>query len=405
MTKNFLHLFEEYAKPYNMPPAFTRWTAISLLSGLVQRKVLFKSGSRGLYLNLFVLLIGEPGSAKSSAMRVGLDVLDEVSKQVEILSSGLNFNYKLTQATPAAMILKLCRSEQVLGGSAGVGRQIVQSPIYIYAEEAGTFLKDIGGGDSIQELLHLFDCPDFFNKETRSFGSEYVKAPYVTLLGGTTPDYFSRFMNSEATGQGLSARFIFPVVPAEDETKYNYEAKANMEVFQDLIREAKRVALLKGTLVDHPACKPITDAMADRFNEARKIAPPGMYMKHYLARKFMMVRKVACLLSLASDSSLIVTPDHYREADHSLTALEENFKTIFHTKALDYYESAQVVGDYLRNITDEGIDLNKVSQVFLQRGILLQMTEPQLLHIVGTMCSGGKYAQVEKNNSVYLVRR
>lgn len=354
-----------------MPATFVRWTAISLLSGLVQRKVFFKTGNKGMYLNLFALLIGAPGSGKTSAMRQGLDVLNELEKQIEILSHGLQFNYRLTQATPAAMIQKMCRSKQILSNGP---HTIIQSPVYIYAEEAGTFLKDLGGGDSIQELLNLFDCPDFFNKETRAFGSEYIEQPYVSLLGGTTPDYFNKFMNSEATGQGLSARFIFAYVTDDEETKYNYGAQTDPLLFHQLVEMAKRIALTKGVIQDLPECEPITTQFSDSFDLARREAPNGHYNKHYLARKFLMVRKVAGLLALSEGGSLRVKPEHYMLANAYLSELEPKFALMFKMKGLD----KKNINETLHNIltTSRVIYLdNVISQLYAAGNVVDASTE------------------------------
>lgn len=404
MTKSFLELFEELGAPYNIPPSFLRWTAISIVSGLAQRKIMFSSGGKGLYLNLFCLLVGEPGSGKSASLDLGLTVLDEVSNQIEVMSSGLAFNYKMTQMTPAAMIARLTRSKQILPGFTGSG-QIVQSPLYVYVPEAGSYLKDIGGGDAIQELLHLFDCPNFFNKETRSFGTEFVESPYITLLLGTTPDYFEKFFNSEATGQGLSARFIFAHVDAEEETKYNYNAKIDLNVFREVVNAAKRIALCKGVMMDHPDCAELTERMSETFNNIRKESSTATYYKHYFARKFLMVRKVAALLSLCESSSLLIERRHYELANGYLSELEPKFAKLFKLKNIDMNNIDSEMISALRQLKRATMD--DILRYFLQQGKVTLCPKEKLIERLklGEDCSVvGNIEEIDGETYFYAPR-
>lgn len=330
---NFVSLFEEYCAVYNLPVIYARWIAFSLLSAFTQRKLWYGEYTQPLYTNLFVLLVGDPGSGKTQVMRRGTELLELLNQEAEVASAGLRINYELTQATPAAVIAKMVKLKQTIPGFNGYAT-ITQSPLFIYSEEAGTFLKDLGGGDTIQELLHLFDCPKFFKKETRSFGVEHIEFPYMSFTGATTPDYFDSFMNSTATGMGLSARFIYGVVKIEDEMRYNPNAKPDQKLLQAMLLIAKRITLTKGYIKEAADSADIIETLIDNYDAARKSAAPGSYLKHYYSRKFITVRKLACLLSLGENSSREVMRRHYELAHAYLTETESKVDGIFKAKSI-----------------------------------------------------------------------
>lgn len=354
---------------------------------MTQRKVWYGGAGRPMYTNLFMLLIGEPGAGKSRTFDIGTEVLRALEKQSDIISAGVRFNFRLTQVTPAAMIAKMAKSKQALPGFNGY-KEVTQSPIYIYADEVGTFLKDLGGGDTIQELLKLFDCPFEFHKETRQYGEERVEYPYLSLCGGTTPDYFSRFMNSEATGQGLSARFIFVTVPAQEEPRFNYNAPLDPTLFEQVIHAGRRVALCKGYLNDGEGVAAFAEELIDRYQDARKVTPFG-YKKHYFSRKFMTVKKVAGLLSLSESSSRVVELRHYERAILMLDELEPYFETIYAMTDIARVEGApEAIVHYIpydRPLTVEGVVTNAA-----QHGVNILLGSAELAAVFSMLTRAGR---------------
>ena len=72
---DFISSYLQYTAKTECPTFFHRWTAISCLSAWLGRQIHFHLGHFTIYPNMYIMLIGNPGTRKSSAIKIGSKLL------------------------------------------------------------------------------------------------------------------------------------------------------------------------------------------------------------------------------------------------------------------------------------------------------------------------------------------
>ena len=105
---DFIDLYLDYTKGQESPRDFHFWTAVSLISGAVGRKIWLPRGHDMLYPNHYVILVaGSAMSRKSSAINIGVGLLRRATQNK--IDSGLTHGISTIlsgKMTPEA----LCRA-------------------------------------------------------------------------------------------------------------------------------------------------------------------------------------------------------------------------------------------------------------------------------------------------------
>lgn len=58
-------------------------------------------------------------------------------------------------------------------------------------------------------LTDIFDSPSEWAHKTKTGGTNKIKAPYLNLIGATTPDWIAKAMPLDTVGIGLTSRIVF----------------------------------------------------------------------------------------------------------------------------------------------------------------------------------------------------
>jgi len=212
---DFIDLYLDYTKGQESPRDFHFWTAVSLISGAVGRKVWLSRGHDRLYPNHYVILVaGSAMSRKSSAINIGVGLLRRATQNK--IDSGLTHGISTIlsgKMTPEA----LCRaiSSRGLEGMLETDAKPViadktSRPCYLFSSELGVFLSKAAQSNGLVDLLiDWYDCPDVFEYITKTSGSDYVYEVFISLLSATTPDWIAQNVTSSVFNQGFVGRVIF----------------------------------------------------------------------------------------------------------------------------------------------------------------------------------------------------
>ena len=212
---DFIDLYLDYTKGQESPRDFHFWTAVSLISGAVGRKIWLPRGHDMLYPNHYVILVaGSAMSRKSSAINIGVGLLRRATQNK--IDSGLTHGISTIlsgKMTPEA----LCRaiSSRGLEGMLETDAKPViadktSRPCYLFSSELGVFLSKAAQSNGLVDLLiDWYDCPDVFEYITKTSGSDYVYEVFVSLLSATTPDWIAQNVTSSVFNQGFVGRVIF----------------------------------------------------------------------------------------------------------------------------------------------------------------------------------------------------
>ena len=179
--------FIENTDNLEAPLLFRRWTAISVLSAVMEQRVWLTTSSP-IYPNLYVILIGHPGTGKTRAIRAGVSYINELPEPL-IAPKSLTF---------ASLVDCLVRSK----------RTIIQLPdppmeynaTLIAADELGTFMHKYD--KEMTDGLSAFFDNDQYSQERR--GGEIrikMKRPIVSMLCGSTPQNLVDTLPESAWGK------------------------------------------------------------------------------------------------------------------------------------------------------------------------------------------------------------
>lgn len=189
LLPNWIEAYLAYSAENESPEVFHLWTCLAVISAALRRQVYFDMEYYLQYPNVYVVLTSPPGRCKkSTAIRIGQNLLKDSCPHVKI-SADSTSREKLVDA---------------MSRSFNSG----QSPLMAVSSEFGSFLTT-SGVDMMVFLTDIYDAPAKWSHETRGGGTVEIKAPCLTLLAGTTPDWIAKGMPLDTIGIGLASRTLF----------------------------------------------------------------------------------------------------------------------------------------------------------------------------------------------------
>ena len=243
MQDNFIDLYLEYSYKTECPVFFNRWTAISCLAAYLGRSISFKHGHFTLHPNLYTMLIGSPGTKKSSAIKIGVKLLKQAgyttfaakkTRQEKFLQDMSELDgYGLD--TGEASILET----NIFGDSDICHENREPAECFIAADEFNNFIG-VGNMQFASILGELWDYEGIYDYKLKNSKNIVIPEPTVSILGGNTPTGFSQAFPPECIDQGFFSRLLL-VYGEPSGVKYTFPPPPN------LVLQEKLVALLHKT--------------------------------------------------------------------------------------------------------------------------------------------------------------
>jgi hypothetical protein len=207
---NFLDSYEEYAKnTVAIPQIFHKWAAIMAVGVSLGRRVWIERGHFKVFPNLYVLLVGEPGTGKGVACSLLQDILqksgyeyfaaDRSSKEkfLQDLADGIDFN----RGSMEGLL------ENELFDDAKESGNDEPKECFALAEELQDFLGQ-NNMDFIAFLTKVWSQSGPYRYRIKTGRSVVISDPCINILGGTTSSNFALTFPPEVSSQGFLARLI-----------------------------------------------------------------------------------------------------------------------------------------------------------------------------------------------------
>lgn len=321
--KNWIGGFLDYTTHVGSPSIWRKWAALSIVSGALERRAFLRTVRGPLSPNMFVLLVGPPGSGKSV-------IIDEVR---DMWTSTGELQLAPQKLTRAALIDQLMDSKKMIH-SGGVPQFI--HCLVASSSEFGNLVPAYEN-DWINVLNELYDCPKQFTERTRGLGVKTIDFPYLGIVAGTQPKYLSNLLPEEAFGMGFMSRFVL-VYNASTEKISVFNAPEKSLRLQGFLQEdLKTIAKLQGQFRVTDNAKALFER---EFQADFPPKPEHPKLAHYCTRRIAHVLKLAMIASAAEQDDLVIHTKHIQYAIHTLHEAELLMPQIFSEMATKGFADA-----------------------------------------------------------------
>lgn len=290
---NWIEDYLDFYQGTEPPTIFNRWAAISGISTILGRRCYIQHGHAKIYPNQYIMLIGESGSRKSTAIKTFLRPIlidagykkfsaKKTSKEkfLEDLHDGMEKIYDeeehldVRKQTGNWTGKHNPTMKELFGVSSGE-----PSECYIAADEFNIFLghKNI---EFIEILTDLWDFDGQYPGRTKTGRPILITDPTINIFGGNTQVGISMSFPIEVIGQGFFARLI-SVYSEPSGRRITFPQPPDLAIRKSLVERLKRMhADFQGVINIEPFAyvaldeiyqnwKPIDDIRFKSYSERR----------------------------------------------------------------------------------------------------------------------------------------
>lgn len=311
-TIDWISLFLQESEGISSPFIFRKWTAISTIAAVLERRVWSVTARSPIYPNLYCLLVGPAGVGKSESIALADKLLRGI-KDIYIAPSSV---------TKASLIDRLAEAS----------RKVV-SPTKLYdyhfltaiPSEFTVFLESFDFA-FMSTLTDLWDCRASFEQSRRTNNLNLsIIRPGFNLLSGTTPSGMTVTFPQEAWGMGFSARIL--MIWSGQKIKVPLFSKGKEKPLNPaLLGELKQMLPLFGEFTwTEEARKAIMAADAVDFPPI----PAHSRLQHYNTRRVMSVIKLSMIAAVSRTRKLVVELQDFQRALNWLLEIEALMPDIF----------------------------------------------------------------------------
>lgn len=309
---SFFQTYLSYVGETEAPMFYHRWSALSMIGAFLGRDFYLPFGHSTLYPNMYVMLIGEPGTRKSTAIKLAKKVItsagyksissDKTSKEKFILDLA-------EQNTPTNVDDIL---DTNLWGEAQEGEY---SEMYIACDEFNDFIG-LGNLEFISLLGNLWDFSGTFTLRNKNSKSVSVQDPTISILGGNTATSFANAFPPDVLGQGFFSRLLL-IYGEPTGKKIPFPEAPTLEQVAGVTEGLQKIKLsCSGAAEISSGAKELLEYI---YLNAEGIEDPRFIS--YSNRRFTHLLKLTLLIA-ASHFSNVIERDHVVEANTLLTHTE-----------------------------------------------------------------------------------
>ncbi len=303
---NWLKGFQFWTSESECPDSYLFWTGMSILSSAIQRRLYTRWVYGKYYPNSFVILVGPAGEThKSSAIWFAKDLLSVVG--VPVASDAI---------TREALIQQMKNRPGTSGNQA----------LAVLAGEFDTFI-DASGPRMIMFLTDIYDSEDNWEYTTKGGGTDHIKSPYLTLLGGIVPNWIGNHFDDTFIEGGFVARTFFVVEEVRRFKNPRPEVTKEMwDMREALAKDLAHISTLEGELKWTDAAKEWFDNWYLNIWNTESL---DYRLKSYGTRKPTHIVRTAQIVSISESDVLELDQHHFEVALAQLENLEQNMVKAF----------------------------------------------------------------------------
>lgn len=279
---DFLNDFVQATDHLPSPRVFRWWAGVACVASVLGRDTytaLIKN--EPLYPNHFIVLVADAAGGKSWA----------INKAMKLMHGFGQVAFSGDAPTPEALNKKMGGKGGWFDGSDDAkGRSF-----NLLAPEITTLLPDPEQRWWFQELAVLWDCPEVFERPTKTQGVDVIQNPYVNLLAGAQPYFFAEGLPKNINELGLPSRMIY--VFSDEEFEIDYDAQPDEAAMARAYKNLARIARVNKYCPMEPEAM---EAFKAWERGGRLPSVPGVGLsKAYSTRRNMHLGKLALIVAMS----------------------------------------------------------------------------------------------------------
>jgi len=333
-NKDFIDACAQPVKGSPIPYKFAMWTAISAVAGALGRKCWFSMPHYDIRPNLFIVLLGTPGTNKSVSLILPFyKVFSKLTTPVGTEEKDNEFNSGLTQyglkdyplyliqdkITPEKLAVemhKITRWDKRVGT---VEDMFHDSSLTMVTSEFGTFMS------KSYQYLHMFmtdmwDSKDFFSHQIKTGASQFIKGPCLNWISCATPQQFVEHLPVDAASQGLLSRFLPIYHEGERIPQSLLQEKVSDDTLEDLRYDLSLIASIHGKFMFDEETKEVAEKDMKIFIPPESKDPN---MAEYNQRRVSHFLKVAMSINASRVGNRIITLSDWERTKEIMFAMED----------------------------------------------------------------------------------
>lgn len=308
-----LEAYLQFTSETEPPTQFHRWSFISCVAAALGKNVWVPFGHDKLYPNMYVMIVGVPGTRKSTSIKICRRILQD---------SGYS-TFSFTKTTKEKFLLDFEEGFDVRSASGDLDMaKILDAPIsrtagvevYINCDEFVDFIGQ-GNVNFINLLTTLWDNLPEYQERLKNSKSVCIPSPTVNLLGGITPTSLASALPPEVIGQGFMSRVIL-VYNDPSTKKITWPPPPDESVRKELVAFFANLQNLHGEVKISPEARRVVDKIYQSWPQLADIR-----LQYYGARRLTHLLKL-CITLAAMDGLMTIADHHVYEANTILTWTE-----------------------------------------------------------------------------------
>lgn len=289
--QDFFDLYFQYVGKTEAPRLFHRWCAIASVAALLGRQCWLPFGHWTIYPNMYVMLMGSPGTRKSTAIMISRKMIERQGYD----------RFSADRTSAERFLYDLLRHESIesVEELTEMNLDALICERFIVADEFTDFVGK-GNLNFLTMLAKLWDAPDSYEHPKLHGTSIIVPRPTVSAVTGNTPTNFMIAFPPEAIGQGLMSRIILVHGDATGEKIEDPPAptEESIKALQSRLTQMRKV--VRGPMKKSPETQELFGKIYKSFKDIE-----DHRFQHYSTRRFTHFQKLAMVIAAMRCSTVI----------------------------------------------------------------------------------------------------
>jgi hypothetical protein len=354
--ENWLEGWMEYTAGLPSPELWRLWGGISIVSAVLERKVHIRTGIGPLYPNMYIVLVGPPGTGKTVIVAKARYLWQQL---VDLKNPNEGFHLSASSTTSASIIDDLREADRRIIRMSDTPPTVDYNALTICSTELGVLLPEYDNA-MMNKLTDIYDGHPYSERRRTKDLNFQIEAPQLNMLAACTPGYLTDVLPPGAWDQGFLSRTMLAF------STENLRREIFSEIFTDSVLESNLIADLRhifnhenvfGAMTMEPEAR---KALENWHKAGGPPQPEHPRLMHYLTRRTTHLLKLCMVASVVENDSRIITKENLDTALGWLLELEIPLNEIFR---------AMVVGGDAQAMQETWFHFAKVYQDNGQRPI------------------------------------